>query len=57
MKIKLQVIDAKTGDVLEELGDCLTDSPTRAVQMYHDEEKWEEKGYCADIKYTIIEEA
>ncbi len=54
MKIKLWVEDEDTGEVLEDLGTCLTDSPGRAVQMYDAEEAWIEKGHNADIHWEDI---
>ena len=54
MRIKLEVYDVDTGKTLEELGDCLTDSPNRAIQMYDDDVKWSEKGYNADIRWKDI---
>lgn len=55
MKIKLWIEDTRNGEVLEDLGTCLTDSPNRAVQMYEDEtEKWDEKGYWAEVYWKDI---
>ena len=45
MRIKLWVQDMDTGKTLEELGECVTDSPGRAVQMYRQDEAWTAKGY------------
>ena len=55
MKIKVWVGNEE-GKVLEDLGTCLCDSPTRAVQMYNQEQSWIDKGYNADIHYRIIED-
>lgn len=54
MKIKLWVVDDDTDMVLEELGTCLTDNPSRAVQNYDQDEAWIEKGYNADIRWKDI---
>lgn len=54
MRIKIEVYDVETGETLEELGECLTDSPARAVQMYDEDVKWCEKGYNADIRWKDI---
>jgi hypothetical protein len=55
MRIKLWIADSRDGEVLEELGTCLTDNPTRAAQMYEsDTDKWEEKGYWAEVKWQDI---
>jgi hypothetical protein len=54
MRIKIWVKDVETGDVLEELGECLTDSPNRAVQMYNEDDKWETLGYSADVCWKDI---
>ena len=54
MRIKLEVYDVDTGETLEELGTCLTDSPNRAVQNYNEDEAWAERGYNADIRWTDI---
>jgi len=54
MRIKLEVFDVDTGETLEEIGTCLTDSPARAVQQYDNDEAWIEKGYNADIRWTDI---
>ena len=55
MRIKLWIEDGRDGEVLEELGTCLTDSPSRAAQMYEGEaEKWEEKGYWAEVCWKDI---
>ena len=43
-----------TGKTLEELGECVTDSPGRAVQMYRQDEAWTAKGYNADIHWHDI---
>jgi hypothetical protein len=55
MRIKLWIEDGRNGDVLEELGTCLTDSPNRAAQMYEsDTQKWEEQGCWAEVKWEDI---
>ena len=54
MRIKLEVYDVDTGETLEEIGECVTDSPARAVEMYNSEEAWCEKGYNADIRWKDI---
>jgi hypothetical protein len=54
MRIKLWVKDVDTGEVLEDLGTCVTDSPGRAIQMYNQEEAWSERGYNADIAWKDI---
>jgi hypothetical protein len=53
-KIKLWIEDEKD-NVLEELGECICDSTSRAVQMYeHKVDKWLEKGYDASLCWRII---
>ena len=54
MLIKLWVQDEETGEVLEDLGTCITDSPGRAIQMYDAEEAWAARGYDADIHWKDI---
>jgi hypothetical protein len=54
MKIKIEVFDVDTGEALEDLGTCLTDNPSRAVQMYDQDEKWIEQGYNADIRWKDV---
>lgn len=54
MRIKLWVVDVDTDAVLEELGTCLTDNPSRAVQNYDQDDAWIEKGYNADIRWKDI---
>lgn len=54
MRIKLEVYNVDTGETLEDLGECVTDSPARAVQMYDNDEAWIEKGYNADIRWKDI---
>jgi len=54
MRIKLWVEDVETGEVLEELGTCVTDNPNRAMQMYNQDEDWAEKGHNADIHWQDI---
>ena len=54
MKIKIEVYDVESGETLEELGECLTDNPTRAIQMYNQDEAWAERGYNADIRWVDI---
>ena len=54
MRIKLEVYDVDSGEVLEEIGECVTDNPARAVEMYNNEEAWCEKGYNADIRWKDI---
>lgn len=54
MRIKLEVFDCDTGETLEDLGTCLTDNPSRAVQMYDEDEKWIEQGYNADIRWKDV---
>ena len=54
MRIRLEVFDSDTGAPLENLGTCLTDNPTRAVQMYNQDTVWAEKGYNADIRWFDI---
>jgi len=54
MRIKLEVYDVDTGETLEEIGECLTDSPSRAVQNYDQDEAWIKKGYNADIRWKDI---
>lgn len=54
MRIKLNVIDTETGKTLQELGECVTDNPNRAAQMYHQDEDWADKGYNADIRWEDI---
>ena len=43
------------GEVLEDLGTVITNSPNRALQMFNeDENRWANKGYSPDIcwRYT-----
>lgn len=55
MRIKLW-IETIDGEVLEELGECLTNSPTRAIELYQDiEELWADKGYSCGICYEVID--
>lgn len=55
MRIKIWVEDVDTGEVLEDLGTCLTDSPNRAVQMYADDcDKYLEQGVNAGVRWTDI---
>ena len=54
MRIKLEVYDVDTGETLEDLGECITESPNRAVQMYDNEQAWIEQGYNADIRWEDI---
>jgi hypothetical protein len=54
MRIKLWVEDVDTGEVLEEIGECTTDNPSRAVQMYDQDDAWAEKGYNAEIRWKDI---
>lgn len=37
VKIRVWIQDLETGEVIEELGTCITDSPNRALQMYQDD--------------------
>ncbi len=54
MRIKIWIEDSD-GKHLEELGECLTDSPNRAVQMYEDEcDKWAEKGYEPSVNWKDV---
>jgi hypothetical protein len=55
-RIRIWVKDLNTGEVLEELGTCLTDSPRRALEMYNEDEAWTEKGYNADIAWEWVDE-
>ena len=55
-KIRIFVKDRDTGEVLEELGNCLTDSPRRAVEMYTEDRAWVERGYNADIAWEWVDE-
>jgi len=55
MKIKLTVVDTDTGMVLEHIGTCLADSVSRALQMYDNDEAWQDLGYSADIHWVIVE--
>ena len=57
MRIKLWVQNEDTGEVLEDLGTCLTDNPARAVEMYNQDEAWAKKGYNADIHWKDISHA
>jgi hypothetical protein len=54
MRIKIWVKDLETGAVLEELGTCLTDNPTRAVEMYNQDVAWAERGYNATIAWEDV---
>lgn len=54
MKIRIW-IETIDGEVLENLGECLTDSPGRAIELYKDtEESWSDKGYACGICYEIV---
>lgn len=57
MRIRLEVYDCDTNAPLEDLGTCLTDNPSRAVQVYDQDEKWIEQGYNADIRWFDITDA
>jgi len=55
MRIRIEVYDVDTGKILADLGECLTDSPSRALQMYEDDERaWCDKGYSADLRWVDI---
>jgi len=54
MKIKIWVKDCETGKVLQDLGTCLCDSVSRALEMYDEDEAWENRGYCATIAWKEI---
>lgn len=54
MKIRLTVVDVETGETLEVIGTCITDNPSRAVQMYDQDEKWIELGHQADIRWEDV---
>lgn len=55
MRIQLEIIDIETSSVLEDLGECLTNNPDRAAQMYEDDcTEWADKGYSASIHWTDI---
>jgi hypothetical protein len=56
MRIKLWI--ESDGDVIEELGECVTDNATRAVEMYDRKcDKWADKGYSPIIKWSDISDA
>jgi len=56
IKIKLQIVDDTNGQLLEDLGTCLCDSVSKAVNIYDDELlKWIDQGYEADIHYQMID--
>lgn len=56
MKIKVWIEDAETGKILEQLGTCLTDNISRALQMYTPEEdKWADKGYQPEVACRVID--
>jgi hypothetical protein len=56
MKIRIFVKDSDTGEVLEDLGTCTTDSPSRAAEMYDNDRPWCEKGYHGVIAWETIKE-
>lgn len=54
MRIKLWIEDSD-GNILEELGNCLTDSPNRAAQMYNDRcTKYDDQGLVTDVCWKDI---
>ncbi len=53
MIVRIEIRDNYDGHVIEDLGECLTDSPGRALQMYEgDLDKWLERGESAYLAYT-----
>lgn len=55
MKIKLYVKDIDTNEILETIGTCITDNPTRAIQMYDDAvNHWCSLGYSASLEWEDI---
>jgi hypothetical protein len=54
VRIRLEVYDCDTNQPLEDLGECVTDSPHRAAQNYTEDEKWIERGHNADIRWFDI---
>jgi hypothetical protein len=55
-EILIWIEDAQTGETLEELGTCVTDSPNRALDMYASNcQEWDNKGYAAVLKWKYID--
>ena len=55
MKIMLWIEDCDSGDVLEKLGECVTDSPNRAKQMYESRcNDWADKGWTPIVCWLDI---
>jgi len=54
--IKVWVGDnLKNGKILESLGTCLTNNPSKAIQAYKWQTiKWNRLGYCTDVYYKYI---
>jgi hypothetical protein len=54
-KFEVRIVDLETEKTLEDLGVCLGDADIPG--LYGDEiEKWELRGYVADIAWTRIED-
>jgi hypothetical protein len=54
MEIRIMVVN-EYGKVLEEMGNCVTNNISGALQMYEDDaERWDNAGYCASIAYELI---
>ena len=55
MTIRLWLQDDDTGEVIKQLGTCLTDSPSRAAQMYDREvDTCQEAGVNAQVHWQDI---
>ena len=55
-RIRVYVVDCETEEKIEDLGVCLTGSPSKAIQMYEDElEKWEKRNYTVEIGWEWID--
>lgn len=54
MRIQIEVYDVDTDETLEVIGECLTDNPNRAIQMYDNDFEWCARGYNADMRWRDI---
>jgi len=55
MRIKIYIKDLELDKVLEQLGECVCDSPGRALQMYKVKQLlWAERGYQPTLCYEDI---
>ena len=55
MKIRVYVKDLESNEALEELGEVITSSPSRALQMYAESEMpWADRGYEPALCYEDI---